>query len=349
MRNKKHKSGQWSVVSGQVPSKAKAPAQLTTSHRSLTTLLLFSILLLTTGCTKKVKVEFRRFDKMLFTTSESSMASHHGEYDSELINFYPDDTAYMSDLREFINDTVVRYIYQVSDSLYGDLSDVEKQLGKALTRAAKMYPEMRKYDRFYTLVTADFESYNYRVFCNDHELAVAIDQYAVGAMDKYGHFGLPNYIIGLCTREHIAPDCMAAIIDTHKQWPKGQLSLLDCMISEGKTLYFLEKVMPDVPDTILLRYTGSQLAWMESNVEQVWTWIIDNQLLFSTDYSQLRNLLDDAPKTNAFGEGSAPRTPAYIGWQIVRRYMKKNKKCTIEELLSETDSRKILNESGWRP
>lgn len=307
-----------------------------------------STFLLLSACGGK-KVEFRRFERMLFTSTENTMASHRAEYESDLINFYPDDTAYMHDLMDFVNDTVVRYIYRVSDSMYSDMNDVEKQLGKALKRAGKLYPELKKYDRFYTLVTADFENYNYRILCNEHELAVAIDQYAVGQMDRYGNFGMPNYILGLCTREHIAPDCMAAIADVHKEWPKGNPTLLDCAISEGKTLYFLEKTMPKVPDTILLRYTGEQLVWMESNMEQVWTWLIDNEMLFSTDYAKMRNLMDDAPKTNAFGEGSAPRTPAYIGWQIVRRYMKRNKKVTMEQLLKETDSRKILTESGWRP
>lgn len=305
--------------------------------------------ILASCCGKHAKVEFRRFERMLFTSTPNALASHKAEYESELINFYPDDTAYMADLLDFIDDTVVRYIYRVSDSVYHDLDDVEQQLGKALQRAGKLCPEMKKYDRFYTLVTADYDNYNYRILCNEHELAVAIDMYAVGHMERYGYFGMPNYILGLCSREHIAPDCMAAIADVHKQWPKGQPTLLDCAISEGKTLYFLEKTMPDVPDTILLRYTGDQLAWMEKNVEQVWTWLLDNQLLFSTDYARLRNFMDDAPKTNAFGEGSAPRTPAYIGWQIVRRYMKKHKKVTMEDLLNETDSQKILNESGWRP
>lgn len=301
------------------------------------------------GCTKSVKVEFNRFEKMLFTSTESSMASHQAEYNTELINFYPQDTAYMNILREFLADSVVRYIYQVSDSVYSDLGDIEKQLGKALTKGAKLCPELRKYDRFYTLVSADFENYNNRTFCNDHELVLDLSYYAAPQMTQYGNFGLPHYILGLCTREHIVPDCLAAIVDVHKEWPKGQLTLLDCAISEGKTLYFLEKALPDTPDTILLRYTDAQLEWMENNVEQVWTWLIDNQLLFCSDYSKLRNLMDDAPKTNAFGEGSAPRTPAYIGWQIVRRYMKKNKKCTMAELLAETDSRKILEQSGWRP
>jgi uncharacterized protein YjaZ len=71
-------------------------------------------------------------------------------------------------------------------------------------------------------------------------------------------------------------------------------------------------------------------------------------MLYSTDLVSFHNLIDDAPKTNAFGDGSAPRTTSYIGWQIVRRYMKKSG-TSMSSLLEETDSRKILTESGWRP
>ncbi|MBR6441822.1 MAG: hypothetical protein IKS44_07240, partial [Bacteroidales bacterium] len=69
---------------------------------------------------------------------------------------------------------------------------------------------------------------------------------------------------------------------------------------------------------------------------------------YTSDLSVIRNLIDDAPKTNAFGDGSAPRTVSYIGWQIVRAYMKKGG-ATMQQLFEETDSQKILNQSGWRP
>ena len=90
------------------------------------------------------------------------------------------------------------------------------------------------------------------------------------------------------------------------------------------------------------------MEWMKENVGSVWAWMIENELLYSTDLSQVRSLLGDAPKTNAFGEGSAPRTAAYIGWQIVRQYMKKSG-ASMNELMAERDSQKILNQSGWRP
>ena len=95
-------------------------------------------------------------------------------------------------------------------------------------------------------------------------------------------------------------------------------------------------------------YRENWWPWMQENAKHVWGWMIENDALFSRDMSQLHNLIDDAPKTNAFGDGSAPRTHAWLGWQIVKQYVKKSG-VGMEALLAETDSRKILNQSGWRP
>ena len=313
--------------------------------RQLCLCILLAATLFTACGGKKSEVRFLRFEQFLFEPEKT--AADASQFVSPLINYQPDDPQFMAMVHDFTNDSVVEYIYHTTDSLYHDLGWLETELGKALARAAKICPDIR-YDRFYTLVTADFDDYQNRVFCTDHELAVSIDRYAVGEMQQYGSFGIPAYILALSRKEYIAPDCMAAIARAHIELPDGQLSLLDYTIAEGKVQYFLERTMPWADDTLRLRYTGDQMSWMKGHVEQVWAWLIENRMLYNTDYSQLRNFIDDAPKTNAFGEGSAPRTLHYIGWQIVKQYMKKSGR-TVEELLGETDSQKILTQSGWRP
>lgn len=301
--------------------------------------------ILTAGCTSKAnKVHLNRFEQYLFGQSTNVDPT---VFRSELINYQPDNPEFMLMLEDFRSDDVVQDIYRTTDSMFHDLTWLEQDLGKALDKTAKCCTGIR-YDRFYTLITADIEDYQNRVFCNDHELAISLDHYAVGAMSRYQYFGLPSYIVALSTQEHIVSDCMSAIIREHIVLPEGQLTLLDYAIAEGKVLYMLEKTLPNTADTIRLRYTGDQLLWMKRNIGQVWAWLIENNLIYSTDQMQIRNLIGDAPKTNAFGEGSAPRTTDYIGWQIVSRYMKKTG-TSADQLLEETDSRKILTESGWRP
>ena len=294
---------------------------------------------------KPQKVDFLRFEQFLFEPEKSNTDA--SQFRTQLLNYQPDDPGFAAMLDDFRSDEAVQYIYHVTDSLYHDLGWLEGELGKALAKAGELCPTMQ-YDRFYTLVSADLYDYQNRIFCNDNELAISIDHYAVGEMNRYGNFGLPAYILALSRREYIVTDCMAAIARTHIELPDGQLTLLDYAIAEGKTLYFLEKTLPRTNDTLRLRYTGEQLQWMRHNEKKVWAWLIENRMLYCTDLAQLQNFIDDAPKTNTFGEGSAPRTVHYIGWQIVRQYAKRTG-CTMEELFAETDSQAILTRSGWRP
>lgn len=296
-------------------------------------------------------VTLHRFEQVLFDTPAADLGERLGAerqtYDSPLINCEPDNPQYMQMLRAFVGDPTMRYVYHKTDSLYHDLSWLEADLGNAMAKARALCPEM-VYDRYYTLLTADFENYDTRVFCYNRDLAISIDRYAVGAMDEMNFFGLPEYLVALCSRDFILRDCMAAAAMDHISLPERDLMLLDYIIYSGKILYFLDQVLPETSDEVKLRYTPDQMAWMRQNVKEVWGWMVQKEMLFSTDRLQLRNLTGDAPKTNAFGDGSAPRTGDYIGWQIVSAYMEKND-VSLSELFAETNSQKILEQSGWRP
>lgn len=305
--------------------------------------LLLVLTLAVVGCGKKAEpVKIHRFEQFLFARQGNA-----ADFSSPLLNYYPDDPEFMAAVNDFASDPVVRRIYNITDSLYHDLSWLEQALGDAMSRARELCPEVN-YNYFFTLVTADLDDYTNRVFCNWTDMAISIDHYTLGHVDEMQRFGVPGHITRLCRREYIVPDVMAAAARSHIELPEGDLSFLDHAIAEGKALYFLDQVLPSTPDTLKIRYSKEQLDWMEENTENVWGWLIQNNILFSTDNTQLRNLVDDAPKTNTFGDRSAPRTGDYIGWQIVRQYMKKTN-ATMSALLAETDSRKILETSGWRP
>ena len=313
-----------------------------------TPLRLTAALLLLTACSGgSSTVQFHRFERLLFNSPvenlQAVLVDSLQVYDTPLLNVEPHNPQYMQALGAFVGDPTVRRIYAVTDSLYSDLGWLEDELGGALERSRRLCPEM-KYDKFYTLVTADFDDYRNRVFCSDHELALSIDRYAVGCLPG----AVPAYIERMSRKEYIAADCMEAIARANIVLPDGDLTLLDYAIAEGKAIYYAQQTLPKAHDTILLRYTADQLAWMKANTEQVWGWLIQNKMLYTTDISQLRNIIDEAPHTNAFGQSSAPRTTSYIGLQIVNRYMKKSG-ATMQQLFDNSDSREILSTSGWRP
>lgn len=310
----------------------------------LTSLLLTSSLL--DSCSHQAEpVKIHRFEQFLFANPDDHSSA--ADFDSPLLNYHPEDAEYMAYLHSFVSDPDIQYIYHKTDSLYHDLSWLEQDLGNAMCRAHDLCPDI-VYNHYYTLLTADFESYDTRVFCYDRDLAISIDRYALPSMKERNFFMMPAYLVNLSTREHILADCMAAVAMDHIALPEDDLTLLDYAIYRGKILYFLDQVIPDVHDSIKIRYTSAQLDWMKDNIENVWGAFIQKQLLFSTDKGELHNLIGEGPKTNAFGDGSAPRVCDYLGWQIVKKYMSETG-TSLADLFADTDSRKILNQSQWRP
>lgn len=292
-----------------------------------------------------------RFEKVVFGTSTENLEStlkKDTSFNSPLLNIHPNDPRYMTMLTEFSNDPVLQDIYRITDSCFHDLKWLERELNRSLKRASSIHPDIH-YTKLFTLVTGSFD-YSNRVFCTKNHLAISLDQYALPCFEKYGYFATPLHLIQLCDSSFMVSDCMAAIAREYIKTPQntnGDLSLLDYMIAEGKVLYFLDNTLPKTADHIKIRYTPEQWDWMTHNETNVWSYLLQYDLLYSTDYNRFHNFIDDAPKTNAFKD-SAPRTSHYIGWQIVKSYAKRTG-CTMKELFEESDSQAILNQSAYHP
>ena len=320
--------------------------------RLMTTMVAAAGILLFACChhTPAEAVQLHRFDKVLFETPVEQLPSKlqevRNEYSTELLNLHLEDADFMQMLTGFVSDPTMKDVYHLVDSVLGDMQPQAEQLGAALQKAKELNPDLR-YDKVYTFVSGMFD-YNMRVGCNSHELIISVDQYVLPYTGRYGYFGSPVFLVQQSRPEYMVADCMTAIAREHIAIPQDRdMALLDYMVSEGKAIYFAQQVLPGTPDSILMRYTASQTNWMKENEEHVWSYFLQNKLLYETDYMRFHNLIDDAPKTNAFRD-SSPRTTDYIGWRIVSQYMQRSGS-TLQELFDETDAQKILNQSNYRP
>ena len=126
-------------------------------------------------------------------------------------------------------------------------------------------------------------------------------------------------------------------------------NLLDHMIHEGKLMYFSQAMMPDEPDTLIAGYSNEQLKWCRANEGAMWTYLVENKMLYSSKQMDIVRFINDGPRTSSFSEESPGRVGAWLGWQIVRKYMKKNPEVTLPQLIYETDYQSILNRSAYQP
>ena len=163
---------------------------------------------------------------------------------------------------------------------------------------------------------------------------------------------LPYYIARRFTPENITPRVIEAFVreDMYPEEDQDR-SLLAKMIYNGKILYSMDAFMPEVADTLKIGYTAEQLQWCQENEGGIWAYLLENDLLFNSDYMKIQRYLAEAPFTPGIGENSnsAPKLGVWTGWQIVRKYMEKNPDVTLQQMMREKDPQKILTGSKYKP
>jgi hypothetical protein len=147
----------------------------------------------------------------------------------------------------------------------------------------------------------------------------------------------------------LLPDIFHARIALNFEWKEKPELLLDYMISTGKTYYFLDILLPSAKKENKIGYTKEQWDFCKANEDQIWRFFIENNLLFTSDYKNIRTFIFDAPFTNGFPYESPGRIGQWTGWQIVTAYMKNNSNVTLQELMSDCDYKGILQKSGYKP
>ena len=105
--------------------------------------------------------------------------------------------------------------------------------------------------------------------------------------------------------------------------------------------------MPDMAQELKIRYTADQWNWAVENEGNIWGYLLQNKLLYETDWNRIRGFVNEGPQTPQF-TNSAPRLADFIGLQIVSAYMENNK-MSMPDLFANTNSQMILTQSKYKP
>ncbi|MBK6838223.1 MAG: hypothetical protein IPG90_08030 [Bacteroidetes bacterium] len=157
------------------------------------------------------------------------------------------------------------------------------------------------------------------------------------------------YLRSKMTKEYVAIDALRGWLQSDYMVDESQAKMLEMMVSQGKIIYALDLLFPDSPDSLKIAYSSSQLNWCRENETKVWSFFIDQQLLFSTDPNLLMKYVNDAPTTNGFPKESPGNIGQFIGWGIVNAYMKNHSEISLSQLMEEKDLQKIFRESKYKP
>jgi len=304
------------------------------------------------------------FDKMRIKPMvEQSLAlnQHYGIFYRDFVNTVVpatniQDTVYFATLRQIFNTEYHgRHPYidlkHEVDSVYpGKMEKQSNELTDAFRRIKYYYPNAKLPQYVY----AYFSGFQAQTMLGDNYFGIGLDMF-LGANSKFYPAlteTLPHYITRRFTPEYIAPRVSETII-RENLFPANDAdgTLLAKMIYNGKVLYMMDQVLPDVPDSVKIGYTAKQMQWCEGNKANIWAYFLQENLLYNSDYMKIQTYLNEAPFTPGLGEKneSAPKLGIWTGWQIVRQYMENHPEVTLQQLMANDDAQKILSESKYRP
>ena len=158
----------------------------------------------------------------------------------------------------------------------------------------------------------------------------------------------PAYVSRRFEPAYIPVDCMKNIIQDMYQGDYRSLPLVEQMVEAGKRLYLLDQLLPYVADTLKIGYTKDQLDGCYKKEEAIWNYFTVNNLLYSMDLDQVRDYMNDGPRTAVLGEGSPGNIGTFLGWQIVKKWMVLHPKTNMLRLM-DTPAGQIFKEAKYKP
>jgi hypothetical protein len=295
------------------------------------------------------QITIKRYEKALFALDKNQLKQQMALLNPEFTFFLGNqwqDTMNILRIYNFLNDPNVRELYDITVQKYPDVDFLEKGLTDAFGIYLQAYPEKKRPQVFTYVSGLDVEN---PVYFFDTAMAIGLDLFLGKDVEAYVKAGIPKYKINRFTPDNIMPICMMAVSDNVIKVDQNRNTLLDQMILAGKELYFLDITLPDVKDEFKIGYTQEQIQWCRINESNIWAFIIEHELLFSSDSQGITKLMTDAPYTSGFDTKSPGRLGAYLGWQIVRAYMEEAGNISLKQLMEDTDARNILKVSQFKP
>lgn len=307
---------------------------------------------------RKVDIEIKRLENDLFRTDpaliKDSLPGFIRKYGEFLRYFsYVIKTGEITDslfgeyLTAFCTDKLNNEVFAKVEEAYPNLSVIERDLEKAFRYYRHYFPE-NSIPAVFTCITG----FNRSIITADSVLAISLDRYLGRNCEYYPRLEIYGYLAARMNDYNIVPDCIYAW--GVKSWDFEQIgyekdNVLSEMIHEGKLRYFQKCMLPEENDTLIFGFTADQMRFCLNNEDQMWDYLIKNDLLFSNDQFTIRKLVGEAPFTSYFTGESPGRAATWIGFRIIESFMNRNREVPLSEMMLMNDVQAILDGAKYDP
>ena len=285
-----------------------------------------------------VHIKVVRFDKLFFETPPQDLSKLKLDFPF----FFPkgnDDRVWL----EKMQNPLWRELYTEVQKKYSNFGSVQKELEVLFKNIKYNFPHT-KIPKVITVISE--MDYNKKVIYTDSLAIISLELY-LGKEHKFYQF--PKYLKQNFEQNQILPDVVSSF-SIQKIAPVTDKNLVSQMIYFGKQLYLKDVLLPEYIDADKMGYTPEQIKWCEENESYMWRYFIENEMLYSDDQSLANRFINPAPFSKFYLEidnESPGRVGAWLGWQIVRSYVKNNE-VSVEQLL-KLNAKEIFEKSKYKP
>ncbi|MDN4166711.1 gliding motility lipoprotein GldB [Cytophagales bacterium LB-30] len=255
---------------------------------------------------------------------------------------YPHDSLVVNSLLALVQNPGIDTLYQEIQATFPqDL--LNKQFTEIFQAIRYYYPDFEL-----PQIEVGLTGFANDMYVNDKLLILGLDFY-LGENATYRPINIPQYILRRYTPEHLMSNSLLFISQKFNLSNETDRSMLADMVYYGKSMYFIETMLPCTPDSLIIGYTAEEVKDTEENADIIWANFIQNELIYETDYTMKLKFLGERPKTVEIGNKCPGRIGMWLGWQIVRQYMERNPEVSLPELMADTNAQKIFEKSRYKP
>lgn len=288
---------------------------------------------------KSVDLNIERFDKLYAAATSKTLPELKNQYPFLFPTQFPDSIWYAK-----LNDPIFKELNVEVSKQFPDNSKIEDDLEMLVSRIKHYFPE-EKTPRVITLVNEVL--IDKKAFYTNDLILISLDTY-LGKNHKF-YEPFAEYQKANLEPHQITPDLVTNFA-FRKIVPSQDKTLISEMIYYGKLHYLKDILLPKTPNHQKIGYTEIQEKFCIENEFQMWSYLIDEKLLYDNNIKNNQRFIEDGPFTKFYLEidrESPGRVGQWLGWQIVKSYMENND-VTLDQLL-KTEPTVIFNKSKYKP
>jgi hypothetical protein len=308
----------------------------------------------------KIELSSMRFERDMFTLDSSNytanldlmMAKYPSFGENFLATILNADPKWSADsAADYVHGftTAYRKVYDTAQIVFKDFTPYEKEIKKALQFVKYYFPAYKDRKRLITYI-GPLDGYG-DVLTDDvilvglqHHLGKNFSLYKSAFVQET----YPEYISNRFEPGYIVVNCMKNIVNDLYPEKMDDKPLIQQMVEKGKRLFVLGKLLPKTEEYMLIGYTKEQLKAVYEHEPSVWDLFVQNNFLQTIDNNIIKNYVGEGPKTPELGDASPGNIGSFAGWQIVKKFIQKNPKKSLTELMT-TDAEIIFQQAKYKP